>query len=75
MAKFSLRLAEAMANHSPICIGIDPSENELNNWELPDTAAGAREYGLRLIDSAQGRLGIVKPQVGFFERFDFLIFV
>lgn len=69
MAKFSQRLAEAMASHSPICIGIDPSESELDNWELPDTAAGAREYGLRIIDSAQGRLGIVKPQVGFFERF------
>ena len=69
MAKFSLRLAEAMAAHSAICIGIDPSESELDNWELPDSAAGAREYGLRIIDSAQGRVGIVKPQVGFFERF------
>jgi orotidine-5'-phosphate decarboxylase len=58
-----------MANLSPICIGIDPSESELDNWELPDTAAGAREYGLRIIDSAQGKLGIIKPQVGFFERF------
>jgi len=69
VAKFSLRLAEAMTNFSPICIGIDPSESELDNWELPDSAAGAREYGLRIIDSAQGKLGIIKPQVGFFERF------
>jgi orotidine-5'-phosphate decarboxylase len=69
VAKFSVRLSEAMANLSPICIGIDPSESELDNWELPDTAAGAREYGLRIIDSAQGKLGIIKPQVGFFERF------
>ena len=69
MAKFSIRLAEAIANFSPICIGIDPSESELDNWELPDTAAGAREYGLRIVDSAQGKLGIIKPQVGFFERF------
>lgn len=69
MDRFSARLAQAMASHSPICIGIDPSESELDNWELPDSAAGAREYGLRIIDSAQGRLGIVKPQVGFFERF------
>ena len=69
VAKFSTRLAQAIADHSPICIGIDPSESELDNWELPDSAAGAREYGLRIIDSAQGRVGIVKPQVGFFERF------
>ena len=69
MAKFSTRLSQAMAEFSPICIGIDPSESELDNWELPDSAAGAREYGLRIIDSAQGKLGIIKPQVGFFERF------
>lgn len=69
VAKFSIRLSQAMAEFSPICIGIDPSESELDNWELPDSAAGAREYGLRIIDSAQGRLGIIKPQVGFFERF------
>jgi orotidine-5'-phosphate decarboxylase len=69
VAKFSVRLSEAMAKFSPICIGIDPSESELDNWDLPDTAAGAREFGLRIIDSAQGKLGIIKPQVGFFERF------
>lgn len=69
MAKFSTRLNAAVAEFSSICIGIDPSESELSNWELPDSAAGAREYGLRIIDSAQGRLGIIKPQVGFFERF------
>lgn len=69
VAKFSIRLSQAMAEFSPICIGIDPSESELDNWELPDSAAGAREYGLRIIDSAQGKLGIIKPQVGFFERF------
>jgi orotidine-5'-phosphate decarboxylase len=69
VAKFSTRLDEAVSKFSAICIGIDPSESELDNWELPDSAAGAREYGLRIIDSAQDRLGIIKPQVGFFERF------
>lgn len=69
MAKFSIRLEEAISKHSPICVGIDPSESELDNWELPDSAAGAREYGLRIIDSAQGKAGIIKPQVGYFERF------
>lgn len=69
MAKFSTRLNEAVSKHSAICIGIDPSESELDNWDLPDSASGAREYGLRIIDSAQDRLGIIKPQVGFFERF------
>ena len=27
-----------------------------------------REFGLRVVDAAAGRVGIVKPQVAFFER-------
>ena len=69
MARFSKRLERAFETHSQICLGIDPSESELNNWDLPDSAAGAREYGLHLVDAAAERVGIVKPQVGFFERF------
>ena len=69
MARFSKRLERAFQEHGQICLGIDPSESELANWDLPDTAAGAREYGLHLIEAAHGRIGIVKPQVGFFERF------
>lgn len=53
----------------PLCLGIDPSETELNNWGLPDTANGAKDFGLRCIDAAEGRLGLIKPQVAFFERF------
>ena len=28
-----------------------------------------REFGLRVVEAAAGRVGIVKPQVSFFERF------
>lgn len=69
MDNFRRRLDEVTAKHSRLCLGIDPSESELIEWDLPDTAAGAREYGLRCVDAASGRLGIIKPQVGFFERF------
>ena len=69
MANFQLRLQQTIQKHSRLCFGIDPSESELIEWDLPDSAAGAREYGLRCIDAAAGRVGIVKPQVGFFERF------
>ena len=31
-------------------------------------AEGAREFGLRCVDAAAGRIGIVKPQVAFYER-------
>lgn len=32
------------------------------------SARGVREFGLRVVDAAAGRVGIVKPQVSFFER-------
>jgi len=66
---FRKRLDEITSKHSRLCLGIDPSESELIEWDLPDSAAGAREYGLRCVDAAAGRIGIIKPQVGFFERF------
>jgi orotidine-5'-phosphate decarboxylase len=69
MARFSSRLEMAISAHGRLCLGIDPSESELEHWNLPDSAAGAREFALRLIEAAVGELGVIKPQVGFFERF------
>lgn len=73
MASFSERL-QLVLNQSQLCVGIDPSESELLGFGLPDTAAGARDYSLKLIDAAAGRVGIVKPQIAYFERFGSLGF-
>lgn len=69
MTNFAQRLSQITQEHSQLCLGIDPSQSELSEWSLPDTAAGAREFGLRCVDAAVGRIGLVKPQIGFFERF------
>jgi orotidine-5'-phosphate decarboxylase len=66
---FGDRLAAAFAAHGRLCVGIDPHGFLLTSWGLTDDAAGAREFGLRVVDAAAGRAGIVKPQVAFFERF------
>lgn len=68
MASFGVRLSAALAQ-SQLCIGIDPSESELSNFGLPDTAIGARDFALRLVDAAIGRVSIIKPQIAYFERF------
>jgi orotidine-5'-phosphate decarboxylase len=68
MVSFSQKLSLAM-EQSALCVGIDPSESELANFGLPDTAIGARDYALRLIDACIGRVSIIKPQVAYFERF------
>jgi orotidine-5'-phosphate decarboxylase len=66
---FGTRLAAALESHGPLCVGIDPHSYLLTEWGLPDDAAGARELGLRVVEAAAGRVGVVKPQVAFFERF------
>ena len=68
MTGFGGRLREALATRGPLCVGIDPHEHLLAEWGLPASAAGTRDFGLRVVDAASGRVGIVKPQVSFFER-------
>jgi orotidine-5'-phosphate decarboxylase len=50
-------------------VGIDPHESLLHEWGLTADADGAREFGLRVVDAAAGRVAVVKPQVAFFERY------
>lgn len=65
---FGDRLAAVFGELGGLCLGIDPHAPLLADWGLSDSAAGAREFGLRCVDAAVGRVGIVKPQVAFFER-------
>jgi orotidine-5'-phosphate decarboxylase len=66
---FARRVAAVIAESGHLCVGIDPHENLLREWGLPVTASGVREFGLRVVDAAAGRVGFVKPQVAFFERY------
>ena len=68
MPEFGARLAAVLADRGPICLGIDPHAYLLSRWGLADSAAGAREFGLRAVEAAADVIGIVKPQVAFFER-------
>ena len=68
-ASFGERLRAVIAERGRLCVGIDPHEHLLTQWGLDASAAGAREFGLRVIDATAGRAGIVKPQVAFFERY------
>lgn len=69
MASFGSRLSTAFDRFGQLCVGIDPHPWLLKQWDLPDTSEGAREFALRTVDAATGQVGIVKPQVAFFERF------
>ena len=66
---FGDRVRAALHAHGPLCVGIDPHESLLSSWSLASSAAGVREFGMRTVDAAAGRVGFIKPQVSFFERF------
>ena len=65
---FGDRLAAVFDSRGHLCVGIDPHPFLLEQWGLPDSADGVREFGLRVVDAAAGVIGILKPQVAFFER-------
>lgn len=67
-APFGARLAAAMDEHGPLCVGIDPHAALLGAWGLPDDARGLREMSLRVVDALGGRVAAVKPQLAFYER-------
>ena len=69
MPKYLEKLESATTEYGALCLGIDPSEQTLVDWGLPDSPYGLREFAFALIEAAEGRVGILKPQVAFFERF------
>ncbi|WP_438352991.1 orotidine-5'-phosphate decarboxylase [Microbacterium sp. CJ88] len=69
MISFGARLRAALDRSGPLCVGIDPHAHLLAEWGLDASAAGVREFGLRVVEAAAGTVGVVKPQVAFFEPY------
>lgn len=67
-APFGARLAAAMAEHGPLCAGIDPHPGLLDAWGLSDDADGLRTFALTVVDALGGRVAALKPQSALFER-------
>ncbi|MCJ1684592.1 orotidine-5'-phosphate decarboxylase [Rathayibacter sp. VKM Ac-2928] len=65
---FGARLEAAFDAFGQLCVGIDPHAFLLDAWGLDDTAAGLESFGRRVVEASAGRVGLVKPQVAFFER-------
>jgi orotidine-5'-phosphate decarboxylase len=69
MPTFAARLQQKIVEHSPLCVGIDPSASILKSCNLPNTPDGALEFGKRVLEAADYRISLLKPQSAFFERF------
>ena len=65
---FGDRVAAAVRATGPLCAGIDPSSELLREWDLSDDAQGLRSFGATCVEAFAGVVGVVKPQVAFFER-------
>jgi len=69
MPSFATRLTATFEEFGGVCMGIDPHPFLLESWGLSNDAHGVREFALRAVDAAAGNVGMIKPQIAFFERF------
>jgi len=65
---FAQRVADAVAQTGPLCVGVDPSSTLLAEWGLPDSGPGLREFSLTCVEAFAGAVSAIKAQVAFFER-------
>ncbi len=65
---FADRLIDATRQFGPLCLGIDPHAGRVPTLFGGDTPEGLAAWGEALVALAAGRVGVVKPQVGLFER-------
>jgi orotidine-5'-phosphate decarboxylase len=68
-SSFGERLLKTFASGGQLCVGMDPSVEQLKQWGLAETAAGAEQFCIQIIDNCVGEIGLLKPQVSFFEQF------
>lgn len=65
---FGSKLEKAFNDYGQLCIGIDPHAALLEEWGLTDDVASLEKFANLVLDAAVGRVGIIKPQISFFER-------
>lgn len=68
MSDFAARLTEGVRRHGPLCVGVDPHAGMVPALFGGDTAKGLEYWGRALVEVAAGRVAVIKPQAGFFER-------
>ncbi|MFL6161048.1 MAG: orotidine-5'-phosphate decarboxylase [Jatrophihabitantaceae bacterium] len=66
---FGKRLAMAMAERGPMCLGIDPHPALLERWGLADDPASLERFALTCVEAFGELAAVLKPQSAFFERF------
>ncbi|MGY1856227.1 orotidine-5'-phosphate decarboxylase [Modestobacter sp. SYSU DS0290] len=65
---FGARLAAAVSDRGPLCVGIDPHRPLLLDWGLGDDVDGLRRFTDAVVDALAGHVAVLKPQMAFYER-------
>ena len=68
MTVFADHLIRGARQLGPLCVGIDPHPGKIPALFGGDTPGGLAAWGEAVIAAAAGRVCVVKPQVGLFER-------
>ncbi len=66
---FGARARAALDAYGPVCVGIDPHASLLKEWGLGDDITGLEQFAATCVEAFAGKVGFVKPQSAFFERF------
>jgi orotidine-5'-phosphate decarboxylase len=69
MKSFADRFREGASQRSPFCLGLDPSEDALKLWGLPNSIDGLKKFSECYVEWSSEIVLLVKPQIAFFERF------
>jgi orotidine-5'-phosphate decarboxylase len=68
-ASFGARLEQNFAKYGQLCVGIDPHAALLEDWGLDQSVEALRTFSMSVLEACVDRVGIIKPQVAFFEKF------
>jgi orotidine-5'-phosphate decarboxylase len=69
MLSFAERFHLLAEKRSPLCLGVDPSTQLLDQWGLTRDARGLARFCDALLEAMGERVAVVKPQSAFFEQF------
>ena len=61
------RLAQAVGERGPLCVGIDPHPRLLRAWGLDDDVTGLERCARGLVEALAGDVAVFKPQSAFYE--------
>lgn len=66
---FSRKLETAFGKHGQLCVGIDPHAELLDEHGFEQTPEGLYNFSMQMLEKLVGVVGLVKPQVSFYEKF------